>query len=326
MIASIIGLGSFGTSMAQVISKNSKDVRLFGRDKFIIDSINHCRINKMYHPFIELNDTIRAYHLYNESQSLVESDLVIFCVPSGSIREVAHNLSTYLHETIILSTAKGIEYPSLKYMTSLIKEETKNLNVFSLSGPTFADELIRDVLSAATLGVDKPQFAQNISSLLRSPNLLIDYSNDVQGVELCGVLKNIYAVSMGIFDSLFYGYNEHYTFLNLCFKESKYVLNQLNHDDLIDKFCSFGDFNLTANADKSRNRTLGLMMGKNISLNSDESTITFESMKSARALKIMADNHKIKAPIIDFVNSTFEDHSDIRRKIMFLLDELKRSY
>lgn len=318
-LVSIIGSGSFGTSIAQVLSKNFKYVRLFGRDDEVNASINNNQINNRYHPLIKLNKNITAYSLFKYHELLQESDLIFFCVPSGVVREIARFSKGDINKKIIISAAKGIEYPSLKYMTTLIREELNSNLVFSLSGPTFADELIRNNLSGMTLGIDNYDHRYELISSLSTPNLIIDTSENVNGVELCGVLKNIYAVALGIFDSLITSNNAHYTFLNLAFKEMNYVLSSLALENLSSLFCGFGDFSLTSNIDKSRNRTLGLIIGKNISIELARSTITFESIKSAKSIEIIANESDLNVPIIHFINAAFVDPHNIRENMKELL-------
>lgn len=323
MKVSIIGPGSFGTALAQLISSNKHQVKLFGRNDIIINSINQNNINVVYHPLIKLNDNIKAYNI-NQKAKIENSDIIFFCVPSGSTRIVSKYLRDSIDHQILISTAKGIEYPSLRYMTQVIKEESGNDTIFSLSGPNFADELIRNLLSGITLGIDKSNMKNEIIEIFQSPNILVDFSEDVQGVELCSILKNIYATAMGIFDTYFQGHNEHNLFLNLCFKEMKSIVGFLGHNNLSDHFCAFGDLNLTANADKSRNRTLGLMLGKNIKLDST-STVTMESIKSVKAIKTKTCELNFKTPIVNFVDSAFNENTNIRNSINKLVHEVRNS-
>lgn len=314
---SIIGPGSFGTAIAQIISTNTEEVNIFGRNKTVLNSINQKNINNIYHPLIKLNKNIKAFPM-TETEKIKDSDLVIFCVPSGSTRIVAKDLKESLNNKILISTAKGIEYPSLKYMTHVIKEETDNSTIFSISGPTFADELIRNVLSGITLGINKKTHKKQITKLFQSPSILLDSSEDVEGVELCSILKNIYATAMGIFDTYFQGHNEHNALLNLCFKEMNHILKKTGHNNLSDHFCAYGDLNLTANTDKSRNRTLGLMLGKNIKLD-PKSTVTLESIKSVKAIKNKTNELSVKTPIVNFVESAFDEKNSIRNSINQLI-------
>lgn len=320
MNISVLGPGSFGTAIAQCMSPNVEEVHLIGRNKKIINSINQNNINNVYHPFIKLNENIKA-HSINEKSIIIDSDVIIFCVPSGSTRNVAKQLNKNLNHQILISTAKGIEYPSLNFMTQIIREETDNDLVFTLSGPTFADELIRNVFSAMTVGIDKNTYKKVLLAILKSPSLILDFSHDVEGVELCSVLKNVYATAIGIFDSYFQGHNEHNALLNLCYKEMNYILDKSGHANISDHFCAFGDLNLTANTDKSRNRTLGLMLGKNMKLD-PKSTVTVESIRSVKAIKDISTQLGLKTPIVNFIASVYNGNGNIRNKIGQLMIQL----
>ena len=313
----IVGPGSFGTALAQAISRNVSHVYLFGRDEEIISSINERHVNRKYYPMTELNSNITASSVVVDSDRLETTDLVIFTVPSGATREVAKSLRTHLRGKLIVSAAKGIEYPSLKLMSEVIRAETGNKRVSSLSGATFADELMRGFCSSVTFGIREHAQKETFLGAFRSPNFLLDFSDDVQGVELCGVLKNVYAIATGIFDSVLTSNNEHYAFLTLCFKEMRRVLQEFSSDqELTHKFCAFGDLNLTANVDKSRNRTLGLLIGR-LLIRAQEtgSSIVFEGLSSARALKEKCSLSHLETPIIDFVNAALQDPSCAQSQI-----------
>jgi glycerol-3-phosphate dehydrogenase (NAD(P)+) len=322
--AAIIGPGSFGTALAQAISSYVSNVYLFGRNEGIINSINEHHINRKYFPRTKLNSNITALNLSVDCDVLETTDLVIFSVPSGVTREVAKFLRACCKGNLIVSAAKGIEYPSLNLMSEVIRAETGNKRVSSLSGATFADELMRGFCSGATFGINEQACKDVFLDVFRRPNFLLDFSDDVQGVELCGVLKNVYAIATGIFDSVLTSNNEHYAFLTLCFKEMRRVLQEFSSDqELTHKFCAFGDLNLTANVDKSRNRTLGLLVGKLlISAQETGSSIVFEGLSSVQALQKKCSLSHLETPIIDFVNAALQDPSCAQSQINEILYEI----
>ena len=327
MKVSIIGAGSYGTALAQVISYNVDQVFLLGRDKSIIDEINKNKVNKNYFPSLKLSDNIRALQLFQDIECIKESDVIVFSLPSGVTREIAKKLASHVSGKLIISTSKGIEYPSLNTMSQAIVKATGNKNVFCFSGPTFADELIRGFLSGFTIGANNSEGKETVCGLLNSPNILCDFSDDIVGVELCGVLKNVYSISVGIFDSYSNSNNEHYMFLNLCFKEMKYIIDKVASDsELIQRFCFFGDFNLTTNSDKSRNRTLGLMVGKGLlKLNEFNPSIIFEGMKSVKAIRKKSNQLGLDTPIVNFAHAALNKKGNIKVDINKLLEKIKKN-
>jgi glycerol-3-phosphate dehydrogenase (NAD(P)+) len=152
-------------------------------------------------------------------------------------------------------------------------------------------------------------------------NLTLDMSNDVQGVELCGILKNVYAIATGIFDSTVTGNNQHYGFLSLCFKEMSHILAKVSSDpNLPQKFCAHGDLHLTANVDKSRNRILGFVVGKlEITPKDVKSNVVFEGVNAARALGRKSELAEVETPLIAFVNACLEDPARVREYVKELV-------
>ena len=169
-------------------------------------------------------------------------------------------------------------------MSDIILEESKNPDIVSFSGPNFADEIAYGHIAGATIGTADTSLRATMSDLFGS--FILDFSDDVRAVELCGVLKNVYAIGTGMWDSVYSNYNEHYTFLNMCYKEMCSFLNVISRDkNIFTNFFCFFDFNLTSNVDKSRNRTLGLMIGKNIVKTPYlDSSVTFEVSNSVKVI------------------------------------------
>ena len=314
----IIGAGSMGTALAQSISTRVEEVTLYGRRQEVVDSVNHDRCNKSYFPGLRLNPNIHAKSISN-SLDLADCEAIIITTPSSEVRSVVSIIRDELADTILITVAKGLEYPSLKTMSDIILEESKNPDIVSFSGPNFSDEIAYGHIAGATVGTADTSLRATMSDLFGS--FILDFSDDVRAVELCGVLKNVYAIGTGMWDSVYSNYNEHYTFLNMCYKEMCSFLNVISRDkNIFTKFCCFGDFNLTANVDKSRNRTLGLMIGKNIVKTPYlDSGVTFEGSKSVKGIIELADKHNIDMPIAKFVYDVLSGNNNIRKIADFLI-------
>ncbi|WP_214084036.1 NAD(P)H-dependent glycerol-3-phosphate dehydrogenase [Methanoculleus sp.] len=318
----VIGAGSMGTAVAQSISKRAGEIIIFGRKQEVVDSINNDRYNKNYFPGLHLNPNIRAMSMIDRPD-IADCEAVIIAVPSSEVRSVVNATRDELAGQNLITVAKGLEYPSLKTMSEIILEEANNPDIACFSGPTFADEIAYGHIAGATIGIgDNPSLRTTMSSLFGE--FILDFSDDIRAVELCGVLKNVYAIGTGMWDSVYSNHNEHYTFLNMCYKEMCIFLKAISFDeDIFTKFCCFGDFNLTANVDKSRNRTLGLMVGKNIIKTPySESGVTFEGSKSVKGIIELADNHGVDMPIAKFVYGVLGGNNNVRKSVDILIRRL----
>lgn len=318
MMVTVIGAGSFGTAIAQVLSWNAERVRLMARRSEVVENINRTRENSAYHPGVKLRDNIEATLM--DGSVLEESEYVFMAVPSGNLRSIVRSMNSSLEDKKIVSCIKGIEHPGLKTMSSVIREETGSRTVFSISGPNFADELIRGMTSGITVGAST-RYAREIAGLLKSPRIILDHSENVEGVEFCGILKNVYAVAMGILDGQITGENHRHSLLTLCFREMNLILNEMGYGELHDRFCGFGDFLLTSTTDKSRNRTLGLMLGKKMRL-SEDSTITIESLRSIRAIRELTEG--LELPVLEMVYRTMQEPENVNLYIREFQDRISR--
>ncbi|KLK87736.1 hypothetical protein SZ63_08935 [Methanoculleus sediminis] len=315
----VIGAGSMGTAIAQSISRRAGEVIVFGRRQEVVDSINTDNYNKRYFPGLRLNPNIRA-RLMSDRLDIADCAAVIIAVPSSEVRAIVNATHDELTGKILITVAKGLEYPSLKTMSEIIREETGNPDLACFSGPTFADEIAYGHIAGATIGVDDDPLLRTTMSDMFS-EFILDFSDDLRAVELCGVLKNVYAIGTGMWDSVYGNHNEHYTFLNMCYKEMCTFLKAISLDeDIFTKFCCFGDFSLTANVDKSRNRTLGLMVGKKIVKTPYlESGVTFEGSRSVKGIVELAKNHNIGMPIARFVYDVLSGNNNVRESVDTLI-------
>ncbi len=191
----IIGAGSMGTALAQSISTRVEEVTLYGRRQEVVDSVNHDRCNKSYFPGLRLNPNIHAKSISN-SLDLADCEAIIITTPSSEVRSVVSIIRDELADTILITVAKGLEYPSLKTMSDIILEESKNPDIVSFSGPNFADEIAYGHIAGATVGTADTSLRATMSDLFGS--FILDFSDDVRAVELCGVLKNVYAIGTGM--------------------------------------------------------------------------------------------------------------------------------
>lgn len=315
----VIGAGSMGTAVAQSISRRVGEVIVFGRRQEVVDSINRDYRNATYFPGLRLRPNIHA-RLMNDRQDIADCEAVIIAVPSSEVRSVVSAAGDGLADRYLITVAKGLEYPSLKTMSEIIREETGNPDIACFSGPTFADEIAYGHITGATIGAgDDPSLRATMSDLFGE--FILDFSDDIRAVELCGVLKNVYAIGTGMWDSVYSNHNEHYTFLNMCYKEMCTFLRAISLDEgIFTKFCCFGDFNLTANVDKSRNRTLGLMVGKKIVKTPYlESGVTFEGSRSVKGIIELAENHSIDMPIARFVYDVLSGNNNVRESVDMLI-------
>ena len=296
---SVIGAGGLGTAIAQLISVNVDTVYLHARRKEVVDEITKTGYNTEYYPNLKLADNIIPTNDYNH---ITECDVVFFCVPSFGIRTALKKLSNYIcKDCIIVSTAKGIEYPSLKTMSEIVKEYF-NRSPVVLSGPNFAFEIALSLFTIANIASDNSKHLEPVKKILTTDKFKAKINNDVIGTEYCGVIKNINAIAYGICEGMNLNDNARYAVLTKGYNETKDIIEGIGGKrETVDDYCGFGDLVLTATSRESRNHTLGMLYGQKIVVDEKASGIIFEGKNSINAIKELCDKNSVNSTIINFV-------------------------
>ncbi|MBN2173368.1 MAG: NAD(P)-binding domain-containing protein [Bacteroidales bacterium] len=270
----IIGAGSIGTALGNIIArKRDKEIYLYSIEKDVVDSINNKRLNFKYFPNIKLAKFLKAS---SDPEILKDADIVFLAIPSIVTVDYILEHRNYLKKNaILLNLAKGFSREQ-NTITESLSDKISN-PVCAFKGPTFARELIQKLPTAFTLGSKNPEHFALFQEIFKDTPVHIDFSTDVKGVELLSILKNIYAIAMGIVDAHFNSPNLRFLFLTRAFNEMKQILVRYGgNPETMFNYCGYGDFTLTALNDLSRNRTLGLLIGKGFFVNDISDKVVLE--------------------------------------------------
>ena len=318
---SVIGAGGLGTAIAQLISVNTDSVYLHARRKEVVDDIIKTGYNTEYYPNLKLADNIIPV---GDFSHIKECDIVFFCVPSFGIRNALKELSKYICEDcIIVSTAKGIEYPSLNTMSQIVEEYFKRSPVV-FSGPNFAFEIALSLFTIANIASEDAKSLKPVKKVLTTDKFKAKINNDVIGTEYCGVLKNINAIAYGICEGMNLNDNARYAVLTKGFNETKDIIESLGGKrETVSDYCGFGDLVLTATSRESRNHTLGMLYGQKIVVDEKASGIIFEGKNSIKAIKELCDKNSVNSTIVNFVYDVILDLTPPKIAFNNLWDEIE---
>ena len=306
-----IGAGAIGTALGNSLVKNhALDVTLVSIEEEVVASINEEHINRKYFPGIALNHRLKA----TLSKEPVQSARFIFmAIPSvDTVNYLKEHLDIIPHEAIIVNLAKGFGEHNCTIVRCL-REFLPN-QVCTMKGPTFARDIINNQPTAFTVGSQDPDLFPGFGKLFQGTNIYLDYSTDIQGVEILSILKNIYAIVAGITDASFDAPNLRSLVLTKAFKEMRDILLEFGCDEqTMFKYCGFGDFTLTALNDLSRNRTLGLLIGKGFFTREMSDKVVLEGKIAVNVLvEVMAKRNKSdKFPILHELHKVFNNHYDL---------------
>ena len=255
-----IGAGTIGTALGNILAEAGReDILLHSIETELVDEINRSHINNKYFPTLHLNP---ALHATTDDRLLENSKIIFLAIPSVVMIDYLKKIQQHLPpDAILINLAKGFGFGN-RTILECLNEEFPN-PICTMKGPSFAREIINRLPTGFTLGYQSPNHIITIKDIFTNTNIHLDYSDDILGVEILSILKNIYAVVLGIVDAQFNSPNLRFLILTKAFREMRKVLLYFGgRADTLFNYCGYGDFTLTALNDLSRNRTLGLLIGK----------------------------------------------------------------
>jgi glycerol-3-phosphate dehydrogenase (NAD(P)+) len=298
---SIIGAGSFGTAMAVVAAQNDNEIVLWAHDPKVAEAIRETRTNPFYLPNIPMPESIRPTSDLAEAAKF--SDVIFMIVPSHHYRNVLTQVKPHLQgNATVISGTKGIENQTLERMStisqSVLAERLASFCV--LSGPTFAVESAKGFPTAAVIASRDVATAQQIQKALSSATFRMYNSDDVTGVELAGSLKNVIAIAAGVLEGLGLGYNTTAALITRGLHEvTRLGIALGGRLETFAGLAGMGDLVLTCTGALSRNRSLGVALGRGKKLQDtlSETREVAEGVKTSKSAKELAEKHGIEMPI-----------------------------
>jgi glycerol-3-phosphate dehydrogenase (NAD(P)+) len=296
----VLGGGSFGTVIANIIAANQHEVRLWMRNDERAEVINTSRENPTYLPGYVLDQGLQAT---TDLEAATRGANIIFvAVPSKSSREVAREVARWIDPAaLVISTTKGIEADGFKLMSQMLAEELPGNPLGVLSGPNLAREIASGHLTGTVIASNNPALCETVQALLHSGNFRVYSSTDMYGVELGGALKNVYAIMAGIGAALEMGENSIGMLMTCSLAEmSRFAVN-LGADPLTFLgLAGVGDLIVTCSSPLSRNYRVGYALGKGQALDDilDELGQVAEGINTLRLLKAEAERRDIYMPLV----------------------------
>ncbi|MFT5084181.1 MAG: glycerol-3-phosphate dehydrogenase (NAD(P)+) [Lentisphaeria bacterium] len=306
----VLGGGSFGTAISNIIAANGHPTFLWMRDKIRAQKCQEIRENPEYLPGYHLHENLTVTN--DLAQCVSTSNIVVISVPSQSFRDVTQLVAPYIGKnTIVISTTKGIEAETFCLMSQILEQELSDVQIGVLSGPNFAKEIIENQFTGSVIASDDPEVCAVIQKVFSSKTFRIYSNSDRFGVELGGTLKNIYAIITGMAEALGCGGNTIAMLLTRSLAEMGRFARELGANSMTFLgLAGVGDLFLTCTSDLSRNYRVGYAIGKGSTL--DEILIEIgqvaEGVNTLKIVKQKADELGVYMPLVQGLHAIlFED-------------------
>jgi glycerol-3-phosphate dehydrogenase (NAD(P)+) len=308
MKVTVLGAGSWGTTLALVLNENNHDVTCWSFDEQDIKQILNTRENKKFLPGIPIPESIQVTS--DLMHSIQDTEAIVVVVPSHAVRSVISSIREAVADsTIWITAAKGIENKTYFRMSQLIAEisQSGSDRIAVLSGPSHAEEVSRKIPTAIVSASESGDTAQMVQDLFMRPYFRVYANTDVAGVELGGALKNIIAVAAGICDGAGFGDNTKAALMTRGLVEMNRLGLKLGaNPDTFAGLSGMGDLVVTCMSQHSRNRFVGEQIGKGKTLKQvlDEMVMVAEGVKTTESVHGLTKSLKVEMPIADEVFKT----------------------
>ncbi len=295
---SVLGAGSFGTTMAHLLTHNAPTL-LWCRREETAEQINRDHRNERYLPEHPIAPDLRATASLEEA--VREADVLVMAIPSVGMRPALEEVSKFIRPWVpVVSLAKGLEPGSLLRMTEVIREVLPEHRAGALSGPNLAREIMAGFAAASVIAFEDEELAKQLQSLFHCGVFRVYTNHDVTGCELGGALKNVVAIATGMGDGLGVGDNTRAAVITRGLAElTRLGVGMGGEPATFAGLTGMGDLIATCASRQSRNRHVGEELGKGRTI--DEITAEMnqvaEGVKTARVVMELGDKHGVDLPI-----------------------------
>ena len=316
MKAGVIGAGAWGTALAQTLSAEGQDVRLWAFETDVVDAINRDRTNPLYLPGVTLNPSLRAS---GDMADMADRDMLLIVCPAQHLRGIVSGAP--LGMPLILCS-KGIEAGTGLLMSEVAEQVQPASPIAVLSGPTFAHEVAKGLPTAITLACADAGLAARIATRIARPAFRPYISDDVVGAEIGGAVKNVLAIACGVADGAGLGLNARAALISRGFAEmTRFGLARGARAETLGGLSGLGDLVLTCSSTNSRNFSLGKGLGEGraaAELLSNRRTVA-EGAFTAPVLRDAARSAGVDMPVVEAVCALLEDAAPLAQVIDALL-------
>ncbi|MCR8922929.1 NAD(P)H-dependent glycerol-3-phosphate dehydrogenase [Dasania sp. GY-MA-18] len=313
----VLGGGSFGTAIANIMANNGHSVCLWMRNDQRADEINQQHINRSYLPDYPLNEQLQAST--DLAAAVQGCEIVFMAVPSSSSRAVAKELVAHIADgCILISTTKGIEPENFKLMSQVLAEEIPQARIGVLSGPNLAKEIAAGQITGTVIASEDDELNETIQTLLHSGTFRVYASNDVFGVELGGALKNIYAIISGMAAAMGTGQNTISMLMTRSLAEmSRFAVHKGADPMTFLGLAGVGDLIATCMSPLSRNYRVGYQLGEGKALDDIVAELgqVAEGVNTLKLIKQQSDELGIYMPLVSALYDVIYNKKTIKEVV-----------
>ncbi len=316
MNIAVIGAGSWGTALSQVLASNGHDVRLWARKDSVVEGVNERHRNPRYLTDAELSPRIVA--TTSTEQALSGADAIVVVTPSSIMRETAHSFEGLVgKDTPIIICSKGVEEGSGLLPVEVFEAELGNAaRLAVLSGPNHAEEVVKGIPSATVIASQDEATAAFFQDLFACEHFRTYVSDDVCGVELCAAFKNVIAIAVGISYGIGFGDNTAALLMTRGVAEMSRLVQAIGGQAITCMgLAGMGDMIATCTSEHSRNRAFGKYVaeGRTLAQYQEDTHMVVEGALACRTIQTLSQAYHVELPITDVARAVVWEGADAQQ-------------
>lgn len=314
MNITILGAGAYGLALSSMFLENKCNITIWTKLEEEKNNLQNYRCNKLLLPDYIIDKSIKITN--NLEEAINNANIIVIAIPIKFINSTLKDLKNYYKKNQhICIASKGIEQETNLFINEIVKKHIKTNKICVISGGTFAIDMIKKIPLGLTIATKSKETLEIIEKSLKNQYLTLSYTKDIIGVEICGSIKNIIAISSGIIDGMNYPESTKCMFLTKSLNDILDFITKMNgNKNTILEYAGIGDLILTCNSQKSRNYTLGLMIGKKepkTKIDKYINNTTIEGLYTLKSLYDITKKRNINIPIIDITYDIIYNHKNI---------------
>lgn len=308
----VIGAGSWGTALSIVAARARHDVRIWSRNVDVVRQINFEHLNRTYFARHSIPETVCATD--NLEEAIGGAEVLLLAAPSHATREILLSMKPHIEASVLfISATKGIEIETGKRMSEVLADvlgERFRQRFVALSGPSFSDEVAAGQPTAVVAAGENRDDTLLVQKLFSFENLRVYANDDLIGTELGGATKNVMAIAAGMVAGLGLGTNSVAALITRGLAEmTRLAVSEGARVETLMGLAGLGDLVLTCTGSLSRNRFVGQELGRGRKVEEilSEMREVAEGVKTAKAVKRLAEKFNVEMPITEEVNAVIYD-------------------
>lgn len=324
----VVGLGNWGTAIAHHLACKGLSVLAWSKNTDVVDSINRTHQNPKYLKNTSIHQGVKVTQ---SLEDVIARELVIYALPSAALESLKDSFQKVSRSTVLISATKGIDRSTLTTPLEFLRKNAPHAAGFCvISGPSFASDLSLQRPCGVVAASDDEAIARRVAELFSSSAMKVYISTDVKGVEWGGVIKNVIAIAAGICDGMGLGDSARAGIITRGLAEMIRVSTAFGADPrTLSGLSGLGDLVMTASCDQSRNRTVGIRLGKGETLKQILDTLgsVSEGVHVTPLVLELARSHSVEMPIAEAVAAVLDGSASPEQLVQRLITRpLKREF